>query len=83
MKRRGLVLAALLAGASGLATAVESFYVTADGNVGVGTNQPAAALHVVRDDASGAATELLLENSGGERQPLPHHEGECRHEYHH
>ncbi len=65
MKRQGLVLAALLMGASGLATAVESFYVTADGNVGVGTDQPAAALHVVRDDASGNATELLLQNAGG------------------
>ena len=65
MKRKALVLAALLAGASGLATAVESFYVTATGDVGVGTDQPAAALHVVRDDASGSTTELLLENSGG------------------
>lgn len=63
MKRQGLVLAALLTGASGLATAVESFYVTAGGDVGVGTNQPAAALHVVRDDNSGAITELLLENT--------------------
>ncbi len=58
-------MAALLMGASGLATAVESFYVTAGGDVGVGTNEPSAALHVVRDDASGATTELLLENSAG------------------
>ncbi|BAO43440.1 tail fiber domain-containing protein [Thiolapillus brandeum] len=65
MKKQGLVLATLLVGASSLAMAVESFYVTAGGDVGVGTNTPEAALHVVRDDASGATTELLLENSGG------------------
>ncbi len=64
MKKR-LVLAALLMGASGLVGAVESFYVTAEGDVGVGTDQPAAALHVVRDDTLGNTTELLLENSSG------------------
>ena len=65
MKKRALVLAALLTGASSMAGAVESFYVTAGGDVGMGTNVPAAALHVVRDDASGNTTELLLENSSG------------------
>ncbi|WP_456449028.1 tail fiber domain-containing protein [Thiolapillus sp.] len=65
MKKQGLVLATLLLGASSLAMAAESFYVTAGGDVGVGTNDPQAALHVVRDDASGTSTELLLENSYG------------------
>jgi hypothetical protein len=70
MKKQGLVLATLLMGASSLTMAAESFYVTAGGDVGVGTNDPQAALHVVRDDMSGATTELLLENAGGVRLGL-------------
>ncbi|WP_456374246.1 tail fiber domain-containing protein [Thiolapillus sp.] len=63
MKKQGLILAILLTGVSGLAMAAESFYVTAGGDVGIGTNDPQAALHIVRDDATGETTELLLENS--------------------
>ena len=48
MKKLNLVLGMMLAGATGM-VAADSLYVDASGNIGIGTNVPDKALHVVND----------------------------------
>lgn len=63
MKKLSLVLGMMLTGATGM-VAADSLYVDASGNVGVGTNVPDKALHVVNDTSP---TLLKLEHKTVEK----------------